>query len=105
MRAASSAGLNGPSGLYQVKVQIMVPKTVTSPLPYWRWIRLPADRQLERSNAAVRKAIEGFVAAARDRMQADPTLHEQPSRRTRRWGGTQREATVGLGGRPHAPCP
>lgn len=57
------------SGLY---------RRVMSPLPYWRWIRLPADRQLERSNAAVRKAIEGFVAAARDRMQADPTLHEHP---------------------------
>ena len=49
-----------------------------SPLPYWRWIRLPADRQIERSNAAVRDAINGFIAAARQRMQADPSLREQP---------------------------
>jgi cytochrome P450 len=58
------------SGLY---------RRVMSPLPYWRWIRLPADRQLERSNAAVREAIEGFVAAARDRMRAHPSLQEHPS--------------------------
>jgi cytochrome P450 len=54
-------------------------RRVMSPLPYWRWIRLPADRKLERSNAAVREAIKGFVAAARDRMRAHPTLQEHPS--------------------------
>ena len=53
-------------------------RRVMSPLPYWRWIRLPADRQIERSNAAVREAINGFIAAARERMQADPSLHDQP---------------------------
>jgi cytochrome P450 len=53
-------------------------RRVMSPLPYWRWVRLPADRQLERSNAAVREAINGFIAAARQRMQADPSLREQP---------------------------
>jgi cytochrome P450 len=49
-----------------------------SPVPYWRWVRLPADRQLARSNAAVAEAIQGFIAAARSRMQADPTLRERP---------------------------
>lgn len=53
-------------------------RRVMSPLPYWRWIRLPADRQIELSNAAVRDAINGFIAAARQRMQADPTLRDQP---------------------------
>ena len=57
------------SGLY---------RRAMSPLPYWRWIRLPADRQIERSNAAVRDAINGFIAAARTRMQADRTLRDQP---------------------------
>ncbi len=53
-------------------------RRVMSPLPYWRWIRLPADRKLERSNVAVREAISGFIAAARERMQADPSLREHP---------------------------
>jgi cytochrome P450 len=57
------------SGLY---------RRVMSPVPYWRWFRLPADRQLERSNAAVREAIEGFVSAARERIRADPSLREHP---------------------------
>ena len=53
-------------------------RRVMSPLPYWRWIRLPADRQIELSNAAVREAINGFIDAARQRMQANPSLREQP---------------------------
>ena len=53
-------------------------RRVMSPLPYWRWIRLPADRRIERSNAAVREAINGFIAAARERLQADPSLRDQP---------------------------
>ena len=53
-------------------------RRVMSPLPYWRWLRLPADRQIERSNAALRTAIHDFVAQARARMQVDPDLREHP---------------------------
>jgi len=53
-------------------------RRVMSPLAYWRWIRLPSDRRIERSNAALRVAIEDFIARARERMRADPTLRERP---------------------------
>ncbi len=49
-----------------------------SALPLWRYVRLPADRRLERSVAAVNVAIEGFIAQARERMRADPALREHP---------------------------
>ena len=49
-----------------------------APIPYWRYFRLPADRRLERSVAAVSQAIEGFIAQARGHMAADPALREHP---------------------------
>jgi cytochrome P450 len=49
-----------------------------SGLPWWRYVRLPSDRQLDRSVAAVNLAIEGFIAQARERMRIDPSLREHP---------------------------
>jgi cytochrome P450 len=46
--------------------------------PYWRYIKLPADRRLQRSVAEVNTAVHGFIAQARERMRADPLLREQP---------------------------
>ena len=46
--------------------------------PYWRYLRLPADRRLERSVGEVKAAIEGFIAQARQRMRDDPTLRSRP---------------------------
>ena len=48
-------------------------------LPHWRWFRLPADRRLERSVAAVRSAVDNFVSQARARLGANPALRERPS--------------------------
>ena len=48
-------------------------------LPYWRWLRLPADRALDRSVVAVNAAIDGFIAEARARLRADPARREQPA--------------------------
>lgn len=49
-----------------------------SPLPTWRWVRTPAVRQLETSVAAVNAAVQGFVVAARLRLQADAALRQDP---------------------------
>jgi cytochrome P450 len=49
-----------------------------APLPYWRWVRLPADRALDHSVVAVRAAVDGFIARARERMAADPVHREKP---------------------------
>lgn len=54
-------------------------KRVNAILPYWRFIKLPADRQLDRSVAVVNEAIQGFIAKARERLTANPSLREQPN--------------------------
>ena len=47
-------------------------------LPYWHWVRLPADRRLDRSVREVKAAIDGFIADARQRLRDDPALRERP---------------------------
>jgi cytochrome P450 len=49
-----------------------------APFPWWRYVRLPADRRLERTVLEVKAAIERFIAEARARLVADPGLRERP---------------------------
>jgi cytochrome P450 len=46
-------------------------------VPYWKKFKLPKDRALDRSVAAVNQAIRGFIAAARGRL-ADPARRASP---------------------------
>jgi cytochrome P450 len=48
-------------------------------MPYWRYVRLPQDRRLERSVAALAEAVDRLVGQARARMAANPTLAARPS--------------------------
>ena len=48
-----------------------------SALPTWRWWKSAADRELDRSVAAVAAAIQGFIAAARQRLE-DPARRAAP---------------------------
>ncbi len=57
----------------------MLFKRLISPLQLWRYIRLPADRALDRSIVEINAAIDGFVVRARKRMQDRPELREHPS--------------------------
>jgi cytochrome P450 len=50
-----------------------------APFPYWRYITTPADKRLYNSLQAVGDAIRGFIAQARARIEADPSLREQPT--------------------------
>jgi len=47
--------------------------------PYWRYVKLPSDRRVQRHLDALRIAVRDFIAQARDRLQANPALREQPS--------------------------
>jgi len=47
-------------------------------LRYWRHVKLPADRALDAHLEAFRSAVQGFIAAARQRMAANPALREEP---------------------------
>ena len=49
-----------------------------APFSYWRYVKLPADRALDSSIAAVKTSIDGFIAQARDRLSADPARREHP---------------------------
>ena len=51
---------------------------ILSLVPYWRFFKLPSDRDLDRSVAAVKQAIAGFIAQARERLQADPSRQDNP---------------------------
>ncbi|MBV8124300.1 MAG: cytochrome P450, partial [Paucibacter sp.] len=46
--------------------------------PHWRYFKLPSDRRLERSVAAMREAIHSLIGAARQRMEQDPTRRAHP---------------------------
>jgi cytochrome P450 len=54
-------------------------RRLLSPLPTWRWWKTAADRELDRSVAAVGVAIREFIAAARQRLAADPARRESPA--------------------------
>jgi cytochrome P450 len=53
-------------------------KRIFAFFPYWRYVKLPSDRALDRSMAEVHRAIDGFVAQARERLAADPARRAQP---------------------------
>jgi cytochrome P450 len=57
----------------------MLFRRVLFPIPYWRYVKLPVDRRLDRHLEAFRAAVQGFIAAARERMQRDAALRAAPT--------------------------
>ncbi|MEO6744251.1 MAG: cytochrome P450 [Caldimonas sp.] len=53
-------------------------RRILAPVRYWRYVKLPADRTLDRSVQSVRAAIEGFIAQARERIAREPERREHP---------------------------
>jgi cytochrome P450 len=41
-------------------------------VPHWRWVKLPADRAVDRSVAAINATIHDYVADGRQRLRDDP---------------------------------
>jgi cytochrome P450 len=56
----------------------MVARRLATPIPYWRWFKLPADRALEHSVAEILRAIHEFIEQARTRMSERPELRQAP---------------------------
>jgi cytochrome P450 len=50
-----------------------------APIPYWHYVKLPSDRMLDRHLAALRIAVDGFIAGARERLAQRPELRERPT--------------------------
>jgi cytochrome P450 len=60
------------------RIMQMTARRLSMPIPYWRWIKLPADRSLDRSVAEVYRAVGGFIEQARARMRRRPELFDVP---------------------------
>lgn len=54
-------------------------RRVNTPIPYWRFFKLPVDRKLDKAFKIVFEHIDALVAKARERMEAHPELHKKPT--------------------------
>lgn len=57
----------------------MLMRRMNAPFPYWRYVKLPADRAFDRHLAAGHAAVKNFVQIARDRIAENPALAERPT--------------------------
>lgn len=54
-------------------------RRITTPIPYWRYFKLPADRAAEASAARVNAAVAGFIEETRSKLAANPPLKQKPT--------------------------
>jgi cytochrome P450 len=57
----------------------MIGRRMVMPFKYWRLFRLPIDRDADRMVLRIRGRTEAFVARARARLAADPSLRDRPA--------------------------
>jgi len=60
------------------KVLPALARQLLNPFPWVRKLPLPANRRLDQHLEALRTAVEGFIAQARARIDANPKLREEP---------------------------
>lgn len=61
------------------KIFPAINRRVNAPFAYWRYFKLPIDRELEKSLTAVRETIQKFVNDARARLAKNPDLAAHPT--------------------------
>lgn len=47
--------------------------------PYWRYFKLPADREADKSAANIEQTVAGFIRNTRERMEQQPHLRQKPT--------------------------
>jgi len=47
--------------------------------PYWRYFKLPVDREADKSAANIEKTVAGFIRDTRERMKQQPHLRQKPT--------------------------
>jgi len=73
--------LQSDDDIIQRHLDKIFPKLFTrmiTAVPYWRFFKLPSDRELDRALAAVNGAIDGFIRAARQHLADEPALRAAP---------------------------
>ena len=61
------------------KVFPVLHRRVNSAFPWWRYIRLPSDRALDRALVALEREVGDMVHATRERMAAEPERRAAPT--------------------------
>lgn len=57
----------------------MLNRRLAMPVPYWRWFKLPADRELDRSIDAIREFANEMIEDTRKKIADNPALAQKPS--------------------------
>ena len=57
----------------------MLHRRTTLPFPYWRYVRLPRDRALDRALDELEGQVEEIIRAVYERMRADRSLYTSPT--------------------------
>jgi cytochrome P450 len=74
--------IDGGEDVIQRHMDIVLPEVARRsdcPVPYWRYVKLPRDRQLERSVQHLNQAVDALIATARQRLQDEPQRRERPA--------------------------
>ena len=61
------------------KVFPVLHRRVNAPVPWWRYVRMPADRALDRALDALEHEVGAMVRTTRDRLAAEPELAAKPT--------------------------
>nr|WP_315399710.1 cytochrome P450 [uncultured Duganella sp.] len=74
--------INGGEDVIQRHLDVILPAVARRTIalfPYWRYLRLPRDRQLDASVAALNGAIDALIASARAKLVAEPARRARPA--------------------------
>lgn len=74
--------LENPAGAIQRHLDKIFPalgRRISSVFPYWRYLKLPADRELDRALKGAYDEVTILIEQAKARMAAHPELREQPT--------------------------
>lgn len=61
------------------KVFPILNSRINAPFPYWRYLRMPKDRDLDRALVDIQAQVDAMIADVRRRMTADPSLFQSPT--------------------------
>ncbi|MBY0557580.1 MAG: cytochrome P450 [Burkholderiaceae bacterium] len=74
--------IDGGEDVIQRHMDVILPEVARRSIalfPYWRYLRLPRDRQLDASVRELSNAVDALIASARARLQEQPQRREHPA--------------------------
>lgn len=74
--------IDGGEDVIQRHLDVVLPavaKRSMALFPYWRYVKLPRDRQLDRHLRALDRAVDELIATARARLAAQPERRARPA--------------------------